>query len=50
MSRTCIIDSAEKAEEFKADDNEKLCVVSQTTFNYKKFEELVEIISKRVTI
>ena len=47
VSRTCIIDSAEKAEEFKADDNEKLCVVSQTTFNYKKFEELVEIISKK---
>ena len=24
-----------------------LCVVSQTTFNYNKFKELVEIISKK---
>ena len=46
-SRTYIIDSVEKAEEFCAENNEKLCVVSQTTFNYKKFEELVEIISKK---
>ena len=35
VSRTCIIDSAEKAEEFKADDNEKLCVVSQTQSSLK---------------
>lgn len=47
MSRTYIIDSAEKAEKFKAEPGEKLCIVSQTTFNYKKFEELVEIISKK---
>lgn len=47
MSKTYIIDSVEKAEEFKADPGEKLCIVSQTTFNYKKFEELVEIISKK---
>ena len=47
MSKTYIIDSVEKAEEFKADPDEKLCIVSQTTFNYKKFEELVEIISKK---
>ncbi len=30
-----------------SDMNEKLCIVSQTTFNYKKFKELVEKISKR---
>ena len=26
---------------------EKLCIVSQTTFNYNKFEDIVEIISKK---
>ncbi len=26
---------------------EKLCIVAQTTFNYKKFQDLVEIISKK---
>lgn len=45
--KTYIIDSVEKAEAFQAGFDEKLCVVSQTTFNYKKFEELVEIISKK---
>ena len=27
-------------------ENEKLCIVSQTTFNYKKFQDIVEKISK----
>ena len=27
--------------------NEKICIVSQTTFNYNKFQELVEIIRKK---
>ncbi len=26
---------------------EKICIVSQTTFNYNKFQELVEIIRKK---
>ncbi len=43
-----IIDSVEKAHNFVANDNEKLCLVSQTTFNHKKFQELVEIISKKL--
>lgn len=43
-----VIDSYEKAEEFSMENIEKkICVVSQTTFNYKKFQELVEIISKK---
>jgi len=42
-----IIDSVEQALEFDANIDEKLCIVSQTTFNYKKFQELVEIISKK---
>ena len=28
-------------------ENTQICVVAQTTFNYKKFKELVEIISKK---
>ena len=36
-----------EAMEFEAESDAKICVVSQTTFNYKKFEEIVEIISKK---
>ena len=42
-----IIESEEEAREFKADPDKKLCLVSQTTFNYNKFQLLVEIISKK---
>ena len=42
-----MIESAEEAEKFTAPLTEKLCIVSQTTFNYNKFEDLVEIISKK---
>jgi 4-hydroxy-3-methylbut-2-enyl diphosphate reductase len=38
------IEDLEKLEHFR---DKKLSVVSQTTFNYKKFKELVEIISKK---
>ena len=31
----------------EADEIEKICFVAQTTFNYKKFQELVEIIEKK---
>lgn len=46
-SKTYIIDTLEKAEQFQPGKGEKLCIVSQTTFNSKKFEELVENISKK---
>lgn len=42
-----VIDTVEKALEFSISQDEKLCIVSQTTFNYKKFQELVEIISEK---
>ena len=45
-----IIESEEEARNFKTDPDKKLCLVSQTTFNYNKFQLLVEIISKRVMI
>ena len=42
-----VIESMEEAENFAAPMEEKICIVSQTTFNYNKFEDLVEIISKK---
>ena len=42
-----VIQNREEAENFAIDGKQKVCIVSQTTFNYKKFQELVEIISKK---
>jgi 4-hydroxy-3-methylbut-2-en-1-yl diphosphate reductase len=42
-----VIENAEKAENLNLSDNDKVCIVSQTTFNYKNFQYLVEIISKK---
>ncbi len=41
-----VIESAEQAEKLRILEPISLCVVSQTTFNYKKFKDLVEIIDK----
>lgn len=42
-----VIETVEEAENFQPENEKKVCIVSQTTFNYKKFQELVEIISKK---
>ena len=42
-----VIESPEQALKFDAKKDEKLCIVSQTTFNYKKFQDLVEIFRKK---
>ena len=42
-----VIENRDEAEKFVPKHTEKLCIVSQTTFNYKKFQELVEILSKK---
>lgn len=42
-----IADSAETLEKVNLPVDEKLCIVAQTTFNYKKFQELVEIFEKK---
>ena len=42
-----VIESQEEATHFRAETGEKLCIVSQTTFNYKKFKDLVEIFQKK---
>ncbi|MGN0318877.1 MAG: 4-hydroxy-3-methylbut-2-enyl diphosphate reductase [Lachnospira sp.] len=42
-----VVDSVEKAKDLELDPERNVCVVSQTTFNYNKFKELVEIISEK---
>ena len=44
---TRVIGTCEEAEKYDASHGKKVCIVSQTTFNYNKFQELVEIISKK---
>lgn len=43
-----VVQTQEDAERFELPDkDQKVCIVAQTTFNYNKFKELVEIISKK---
>ncbi len=42
-----IIETMQEAEEFEATKGEQICIVSQTTFNYNKFKDIVEIFEKR---
>ena len=46
--RVSVIQSAEEAKRFQAsEEGRKVCIVAQTTFNYNKFKDLVEIIDKK---
>ena len=42
-----VLDSREEAENFVPPDGKEICIVAQTTFNYNKFKELVEILNKK---
>ena len=42
-----VVRDAEEMDKLVFPKDQKLCIVSQTTFNYNKFKELVEIISKK---
>lgn len=42
-----VLESVREAENFAVKVEEKICIVSQTTFNYNKFQELVEIFQKK---
>lgn len=44
---TLAVESLEEFENLALRPDEKLCIVAQTTFNYNKFQELVEIIKKK---
>jgi 4-hydroxy-3-methylbut-2-enyl diphosphate reductase len=42
-----VIQDTREAEKFTAEPGKAVCIVAQTTFNYNKFQDLVEIISKK---
>lgn len=42
-----VIETIDEANKFQESKDKKLCIVSQTTFNYNKFQDLVEILSKK---
>ena len=42
-----VIETRQEAEEFQLKSDQKICIVSQTTFNYNKFQDLVEILEKK---
>ncbi len=46
-AKTTILESKEEAEVFESKNGTEICVVSQTTFNYKKFQDIVEIFEKK---
>ena len=42
-----VLETPEDAEKFIPGEEEKLCIVSQTTYNYNKFQYIVEIFQKK---
>ena len=42
-----MIDTSEKAQNLVLDSQRRVCIVSQTTFNYNKFQDLVETPPKK---
>ena len=46
-TKAYVVESATQAEKFVPEEPVSLCIVSQTTFNYKKFKDLVEILDKK---
>ena len=42
-----VMKDASEAGKFTAPEGEKLCIVAQTTFNYKNFHNIVEILEKK---
>ena len=46
-ARTTILESVEEAKQFEKKTDAEVCMVSQTTFNYKKFQDIVEIFEKK---
>lgn len=42
-----VIETIEDAKNFEQKEPKKICIVSQTTFNYKKFEDIVDILLKK---
>ena len=47
-SQAIILETMEEAEKFTLKGAQNVCIVSQTTFNYNKFQDIVEILKKKV--
>ena len=47
LTPVAVVQSEEEAEKYENLEKKRICIVSQTTFNYNKFNKLVEIISKK---
>ena len=47
LTTPAVIETSEEAEAYCPENDNGLCIVSQTTFNYNKFKELVEILEKK---
>ncbi len=42
-----VMENASDADNYRVAPGSKVCIVAQTTFNYKKFEDIVDILSKK---
>ncbi len=42
-----VIEDIKEAQNLELDNKKKVCLVSQTTFNYKKFQDIVDILLKK---
>ena len=42
-----VLETLEEARKYSPAEGDRLCIVSQTTFNYKKFKDMVDILEKK---
>ena len=47
LTPVAVIETEEEAEQIVLPIDQEICLVSQTTFNYKKFDKIVEILTNR---
>ncbi len=47
LTPAIVIESLEEARNFRYEGEKKLCIVSQTTYNYNKFQDIVEIFEQK---
>jgi len=45
-----VLETEEEAKNFEISEDKEICLVSQTTFNYNKFQHIVEIFQKKGTM
>lgn len=47
VGKCAVLETTQEALDFNMEIDAKICIVSQTTFNYNKFQDIVEIFQKR---